>query len=1110
MQNIFRITRILFVISIVVLVTFLCEVQAQVPSSTPNPTAWETNGEILSMTRSSDTIYIGGTFSYVGPHTGGAVWIDDTTSQTLPGFPEINGQVFAVVSDGSGGWFIGGKFTQVGGVARTNLAHILSDGSLTSWNPNPNNDVFTLALSGSTLYAGGFFSVIGGQNRNRLAALDTSTGLASFWNPNVNSAVYSIVVSGSTIYAGGIFTSVGGMTRNRIVAIDSTTGLPTNWDPNANNAINTIAVSGSTVYIGGSFTTVNGSVSRSRLAAFDAVGTGTVTTWDPNANSTVRTLGILGSTVYVGGNFFTVGGQFRTNIAAVNITTGVPTTWAPNSNGDVISMAITSPTIYVGGGFTTIGGGQPRASIAALDINTGLATAWNPGANLSVETLLVSGSTVFAGGSFTSAGGVARSRLAAFDITSGTAKAWNPGANNNVETMLLDGSTLYIGGNFSNVGGQTRNNIAAVDAITGVVSSFSPNTNSLVETLAISSSTLYAGGFFTVIGGQSRNRIAAMNKTTGAVSGWNPNADGQVQSLAISGSSIYVGGAFNNIGGQARTALAELDITSGTATAWNPSPGGVSTPIILTMKISGSTMYAGGNFTSISGVTRNNVAAINLISTGTVTPWAPTVTGFGTSRINDIEISSSTVFLVGLFGFIDSVSRKNVASIDISSGALSAWDPSTIGEVSASVLTDSSVYIGGRISHIGLIPRTRFAQFDFPAQNMAVSPTSLAFADQDINAPPLAAQGIDIVNIGTVNLTFSSISIINDAEGSFAFGSVPTTTSLTAGTTKTLFVTFDPPTIGAKSADIQIISNNPASPTLLVPLSGLGIAFPEIDVLDGATTVTDGISTVNFGSVIMGDAAPTRTLTVKNIGPVGSVLTLTTPTVVIPAASAFSVTEGLSASLNSGQSDTFTIELSTASDGTFNDEFSIVNNDSNENPFTFFVTGMVILPTPTPTPVPPTPTPTSIPPTPTSVPPTPTPTSVPPTPTPTSVPPTPTPTSVPPIDVTFPTAGALLARGDMFTAQWSSGNIPVLIEENGLPGSKVNIFVLGSTSTSIQLLDVPNTGSKEIFIPTSMEPSNDYLMVIIPQDDASKLDISEPFEIVPNNASSSLPWHLLE
>ncbi len=246
---------LLFAVGGLVLVGYCGEAEAQ----NIRRDFYVTDGPVDAELLSGNTLYLGGSFTRVAPATGGGIPLDPISGLSVKGFPKVLGIVYAVVADGAGGWYIGGDFTSVGEVQRSNLAHILSDTTVSAWDPgvDPGGFVFALAVNGGTVYAGGLFFSIGGQMRNHIAALDANTGLATAWDPNAG-PVYALAVSGSTVYAGGEFTSmVGGQPRNYIAAIDASTGLATTWAPNASFPVRALAVSGDTVYAGGQLSTMN-------------------------------------------------------------------------------------------------------------------------------------------------------------------------------------------------------------------------------------------------------------------------------------------------------------------------------------------------------------------------------------------------------------------------------------------------------------------------------------------------------------------------------------------------------------------------------------------------------------------------------------------------------------------------------------------------------------------------------------------------------------------------------------------------------------------------------------------------------------------------------------
>ena len=568
--------------------------------------------------------------------------------------------IYSMVREGDT-LYVAGDFSSIGGQTRMGIAALekvnVGDGTgraIADWNPNPEGGIVkTMALSGTTLYVGGTFTSIGGQTRSRIAAIDTvgagdGTGRANpTWNPNVTgNSINELLISGTTLYAGGDFTVIGQQNRNNIAVLETVgTGDGTGkangiWDPNITSSIVTamaLDAVNNRLYVGGNFSGVGGQV-RCNVAMVDAVdggdGSGSVdATFKPNANDHVHaiTLSGDGNTLYMGGAFTGIGAFIRNGIAAINKTTGIATNWNPDANGRVNTMILSGNTLYVGGLFTGIGG-QTRNRIAALDTTTDTnnARAWNPDSDGSVLSMLLNndGSVLYVGGEFANIGGSARSRIAALDTTTNTnnAKAWNPDADNTVSTMLLNGTTLYVGGLFANIGGSTRNYIAALDTTTDTnnATSWNPGVSnsagaSGINTMALYETTLYVGGRFDNIGGSERNNIAALDTTTDTdnTTSWNPIANGAVHTMLISGSTLYVGGSFSYIWEGAHYSVAALDIArdSYIARTWNPVfYNGLSTTSIFSLALDNKTLYTGGDFSRIGILAGGNLARFNFTS----------------------------------------------------------------------------------------------------------------------------------------------------------------------------------------------------------------------------------------------------------------------------------------------------------------------------------------------------------------------------------------------------------------------------------------------------------------------------------------------------------------
>jgi len=672
---------------------------------------WVADGSVSAVALSGDTLYIGGSFTRVGPQSGSFVPIETSSGSVVNCWPKVNGSVRAIAPDGAGGWYVGGLFTRVGGLPRNNLAHIRADLTVGPWNPGSDGYVLALAVQGTNVFAGGWFTLAGGASRGYLAALDASTGLATGWDPSPNSAVYSLAVSGGVVYAGGAFTDVGGTSRNKVVAIDAASGLPTSWDPQVDSfdGVYALAVDGGTVFLGGGFSQAGGQT-RINIAAVDAT-TGLATGFAPDANGMVSALVVSGTTVYAGGQFSGIGLESRNRIAALDSTTGVATSWNPDaisSFGGVSALAVSGTTVYAGGMFTGIGG-QPRSNIAAIDAGTALATSWDPHAFGAVYAIGLDGGTVIAGGDLSSVGGLERHNIAALDVGTGTATSWNPDANGAVTALAVSGSTVYAGGQFTSVGGQARAGIAALDAADGLPTAWNPDASggfpTSIHALAVEGSTVYAGGSFTSIGGQPRTGLAALDVTTGLATSWDPAAGpfSAIRVLAVSSMTLYVGGDFSSIGGATRSGLAQLDRVTGLATTWNPQP---SVGSVQSMALGGSSVYVGGF----------GAEAFDL-ATGAVTAWSPGTFG----SVYALALDGDTVYAGGFFFFIGGEARNYIAALDATTGLATTWDPSANDLVASLAVGPDAVYAGGYFLAMGETPARSIAAIRLPCLTPLVS-----------------------------------------------------------------------------------------------------------------------------------------------------------------------------------------------------------------------------------------------------------------------------------------------------------------------------------------------------------------------------------------------------
>src|SRR3954447_22225051 len=211
-----------------------------------------------------------------------------------------------------------------------------------------NGRVNAIAVSGNTVYIGGQFTALrppgaaagsGNVTRNHAAALNLKTGALLPWNPNVNNTVRAIRVTGTTVYLGGAFTQVGGAGHSRIAAVNASTGaVLAGFKASASGEVFALAASGSSLFLGGGFGPVGGTSRRNRAAVNTT--TGALLPWSPSVDGQVRAIRLLGyPRMVIGGSSTHINGSSANHIGALDGDTGKSLPWRDGTTYNIIGLA---------------------------------------------------------------------------------------------------------------------------------------------------------------------------------------------------------------------------------------------------------------------------------------------------------------------------------------------------------------------------------------------------------------------------------------------------------------------------------------------------------------------------------------------------------------------------------------------------------------------------------------------------------------------------------------------------------------------------------------------------------------------------------------------------
>ncbi|MBK8001644.1 MAG: hypothetical protein IPK15_23810 [Verrucomicrobia bacterium] len=296
---------------------------------------------------------------------------------------------------------------------------------------------------------------------------------------------------------------------------------------------------------------------------------------------------------------------------------------------------------------------------------------------------------IIVGGDFVTLNRTARNRLGRLNEDGTLDPTFVPrsGPNGIVNAMALqEDGRLVIGGFFTSYAGTNRSYIARLLSDGTLDGFFNPGSgadNPVHATVVYPDRRIAVGGAFTTMNGISRPGIALL-ETNGAVSAsFNPGLSvaGTVFAIAIQpDGKLIVGGDFDTVGGVTRPNVARLNPDGSLDLAFDAGTGPDALVRTIAVQADGK-ILVGGSFTNVNGTARGYLARLN--SDGSVDSTFMTAVEGGNGDVNSVVLQyDGKIVVAGEFSRFNGVTRngltrlnrngKTDATINFGSGANAA------------------------------------------------------------------------------------------------------------------------------------------------------------------------------------------------------------------------------------------------------------------------------------------------------------------------------------------------------------------------------------------------------------------------------------------------------
>lgn len=363
------------------------------------------------------------------------------------------------------------------------------------------------------------------------------------------------------------------------------------------------------------------------------------------------------------------------------------------------------------------------------------------------------------------------------------------------------------------------------------------------------------------------------------------------------------------------------------------------------------------NATSLTACTYNPSAAD--ITAGSVTL---TLTGYGTAPCGNLTSTKTlTIYTSHTVTSTTPGSRTGTGTVILgatASGGTLNWYSTLTGGTSLGtgtsfttpiISTTTTFYVEAVNGPCASTPRTaviatvNYTEIDVQGNAVSivsgdVTPTTADWTDFGTTN---TTRTFTIRNAGFSLLTVGAVTLSGANAGDFSITTLPASAVGIGGTT-TFVVTFTPTAVGLRNATISIVNNDADENPYTFDIQGTGV-LQEIEIQGNSIIVVDGDSTPSTGDwTDFSNVAGSRTFTIRNLGNIA--LTVGTITISGTNASDFSITTPPAAIVPAYGTTTFVVTFAPTAINTRTASISIVNNDTNENPYDFAIQGFGIIP----------------------------------------------------------------------------------------------------------------------------------------------------------------------